>query len=293
MRIHNRNTVKRKTALWKKRLRLIETEKALQRANKMLRSATSKLRKKDVELYHLNKELLTYTYISNHDLQEPLRSLQVLSSLILDKEAEKISEEGREQLRRMQRSARHVQSLVQDLLEYSNTGKAHFKLEKTDLNLLLESAKHECRDIIRESHARIIANDLCTVNVVPFQFRKLFKDLISNSIKFAHPKRSPVIIIKSSFYKNEKLGRFGKLGDKYCLISFSDNGIGFEPKYRERIFRIFQKLHGKKYSGTGIGLAICKKIVENHGGIIKARGKPGEGATFDIYLPILKRNYLW
>jgi light-regulated signal transduction histidine kinase (bacteriophytochrome) len=277
---------KKKSAVWKRRLRIIETEKALHRANKMLQLATNKLRRKDMELSSLNKELLTYTYISNHDLQEPLRNLQVLSSLILDKEAEKISEEGKEQLKRMQKSARHLQSLVQDLIEYSNTNKIHFKLERTNLNQLLETVKHESREMIRQSNTRIMSSDLCTLRIVPFQFHKLFKDLISNSIKFAHPKRSPQITITSKMERNGKKPGFGSLGPKYCHITFSDNGIGFEPRYRHRIFKIFQKLHGKKYTGTGIGLAICRKIVENHGGLIRAHGKPGEGTTIDIYIPV-------
>ena len=128
----------------------------------------------------------------------------------------------------------------------------------------------------------------CTINVIPFQFRQLIYNLISNSLKFSIEDRLPVIKIKCNLVKRIPLKQlYSDTGKKYCHISVSDNGIGFEPHYNEKIFEVFQRLHAKnQYDGTGIGLAIVKKIVENHNGIITAKGEPNKGATFDIYFPV-------
>ncbi len=140
---------------------------------------------------------------------------------------------------------------------------------------------------MKEKHATIEANQLCDADIIPFQFRQLMHNLIGNSLKFSNPEKPPHIQIKSEIanglkFSNEKL----LPQKKYCHISFSDNGIGFEQQYSEKIFEVFQRLHGKnEYIGTGIGLSIVKKILENHHGIITAKGELNKGATFDIYIP--------
>ena len=148
----------------------------------------------------------------------------------------------------------------------------------------LESVPEET---IQEKHAIIEATEICPANIIAFQFRQLMYNLISNGLKFSNPSIPSHIIITSNIVKGSKLGKAKLSPDKnYCHITIKDNGIGFEPHFSERIFEVFQKLHGKEvYAGTGIGLAIVKKIVENHNGIITATSELNKGAQFDIYIP--------
>jgi two-component system, chemotaxis family, CheB/CheR fusion protein len=244
------------------------------------------LQKKDVELTKLNKELLTFTYLFNHNIQEPLRNLQMVTSILSDQEEKHLSRQGKEYFKRLTASVKLIRNLVRDLLAYSDA-KASIKYEKTDLNTILAEVRYELSEIITLKKAKIIASDLCTLKVIRFQFTTLFRDLISNSLKFNREGVPPKIVIKSRIIKGESVSTTLKgTRRKYCHLTFMDNGIGFEPHFSKMIFEIFQKLHGGKFRGTGIGLAICKKIVENHGGIIKARGELGKGATFDIYIPL-------
>jgi signal transduction histidine kinase len=181
-----------------------------------------------------------------------------------------------------------MRQLIEDLLAYSRTNIAERKFEKIDLNTIIEEVKAELKENIEEKHAIIEASEMCEMAVIPFQFRQLMHNLIRNSRKFSSPKRVPRIQITSKIVKGNKLNNAKLVGAKtYCHISVSDNGIGFEPQYKDRIFEVFQKLHNReKYEGTGIGLAIVKKIVENHNGIVTATSQPNKGATFDIFLPL-------
>jgi two-component system CheB/CheR fusion protein len=187
----------------------------------------------------------------------------------------------------MQLAAGRMQQLIDDLLAFSRINTTDHKFEKIDLSIIVEEVRTELRDTIQEKHATIEATELCTVHIITFQFRQLMYNLISNALKFSQPDIPSHIIIKSSIVKDSKLDN-GKLSPEksYCHITIKDNGIGFEPHFSERIFEVFQKLHGKDvYAGTGIGLAIVKKIVENHNGIITATSELNKGATFDIYIP--------
>lgn len=248
---------------------------------------TAQVAKNIIELEKMNKELQSFAYISSHDLQEPLRKIQIFSAQILETEAANLSDNGKDRFRRMQNSANRMQTLIEDLLTYSRTGTAEKSFEKCDLNKIIDDVKEEMQDELFQKKANIKLTGECHVYVIPFQFRQLLYNLISNSIKFAKANQQPLIEIncvkeKGSFINNDKL-----VADAYYWhINFSDNGIGFEDQYNERIFEVFQRLHGKKeYHGTGIGLAIVKKIVENHGGIVTAKGEVDKGATFNIYLP--------
>ena len=161
------------------------------------------------------------------------------------------------------------------------------KIEKTDLNIILDEVKINLKEIIQRKKAIIETTDLSETNIIRFQFHQLMQNLISNALKFVKPNTVPHIIIKSKIVQGSELNN-EKLSPKinYCHITVSDNGIGFNPQYNERIFEVFQRLHSKEeYKGTGIGLAICKRIVENHSGIITATGKLNKGARFDIYIP--------
>jgi signal transduction histidine kinase len=257
-------------------------------ANKELAFQNEEKGKRAEELVLVNTELLAFNYISSHDLQEPLRKIQTLAGRILDKETQNLSDTGKDYFLRIQSAAGRMRQLIEDLLVYSRTNIAERRFEKIDLNIIIEEVKAELKENIEEKHAIIEATEMCEISLIPFQFRQLMHNLIRNSLKFSSPKRPPHILIKSRIIKGNKLNNANLVGAKsYCHISVSDNGIGFEPEYKDRIFEVFQKLHSKeKYEGTGIGLAIVKKIVENHNGIVTATSRLNKGATFDIYIPI-------
>ncbi|REG85444.1 PAS domain S-box protein [Algoriphagus antarcticus] len=248
---------------------------------------TNELAQNVKDLASMNKELQSFAYISSHDLQEPLRKIQTFSTLLLENEYENLTEDGKEHFSRMQNAARRMQALINDLLSYSRTSMSERKYEPTDLNKLIVEVKMDLKEELAQHHAVVESDELCTLNIIPFQFRQLLQNLISNSLKFAVKGREPHIEITSekglgSEFDLERLSPT----TKYCHLRISDNGIGFDPQYSDRIFELFQRLHGKdKFQGTGIGLAIVKKIVDNHNGFIAAHGNPNEGATFDIYLP--------
>ncbi len=239
------------------------------------------------KLVKINKELEAFNYVSSHDLQEPLRKIQIIASRIIATENQNLSDTGKDYFNRMQQSANRMQSLIKDLLAYSRTNTTERKFEKTDLNSIIEEIKSELKETIEEKQAIIEATEMCDCNIIPFQFRQLMTNLIANALKFSKPEVSPRIILKSIITKGNKLNNEKLLPEQnYCHITISDNGIGFEPQYSEKIFEIFQRINSKdKYAGTGIGLAIVKKIVENHFGIITATSHLNKGATFDIFIP--------
>jgi two-component system CheB/CheR fusion protein len=180
-----------------------------------------------------------------------------------------------------------MQTLIEDLLAFSRVNTAERIFVSTDLNIIIEEVKTELKESIEEKHAVIEAIELCPVNVIRFQFRQLMLNLIGNALKFSVPQIPPHIVITSTIETGSHLNNERLSPDKkYCHITVTDNGIGFESKFNDRIFEVFQKLHDKEeYAGTGIGLAIVKKIVENHNGIITATSELHKGARFDIYIP--------
>lgn len=254
---------------------------------KVVQERTAELNQKNADLEKINKELQAFTYISSHDLQEPLRKIQTFASHILDKEHRNLSETGKEYLSRMNDSARRMQLLIDDLLTYSRTTTSKRKFEDTSLDEILDIVKLDLREEIQQKNAVIEASPLCRANIIRFQFHQLFYNLISNSLKFSRTHSVPRITISCQLAEDPRLaGEPSSPAARYHHIRFADNGIGFEQQYGERIFEVFQRLNGKnEYTGTGIGLAIVKKIVENHKGIIVATGQPQVGATFDIYIP--------
>jgi two-component system CheB/CheR fusion protein len=187
----------------------------------------------------------------------------------------------------MQNAAERMQTLIQDLLAFSRLSTSDRKFQNTDLKTIIEEVKLEFKEAIEEKKALIEVKEICEVHIIPFQFRQLMHNLIGNALKFSNPNIPPHIVISSVNIAYSKLNIENlPIRKEYCHISISDNGIGFEKEFAEKIFEVFQKLHGKdEYAGTGIGLAIVKKIIENHGGIITATSKLNEGATFDIYIP--------
>lgn len=258
-------------------------------ADDKLKLNALELKQKNLELEIMNKELQSFAYISSHDLQEPLRKIQTFSNQIIEKEFNNLSENGKDRFQRMQNAAQRMQTLINDLLAYSRTNTQDVVLTKTDLNIIIKDVIEDLQEEIQEKKATIeIERFESDVYIVPFQMHQLLYNLVSNSLKFSRDNFPPIIKIKTQIHNGKKLNNAALDKEtKYCHIIFSDNGIGFDPQYSDKIFEVFQRLHGKEaYQGTGIGLAIVKKIIDNHKGHITASGESNKGATFDIYFPV-------
>lgn len=265
---------------------VLERTDDLRRRNKELQSAENALVEKNRELERINNELSSFAHVASHDLQEPLRKIQTFVDRVLSLEGDKFSEKGRDFFNRIQTSSNRMRALIGDLLTYSRSSSVEEACEVTDLNEIFQDVVCELEVKIEEKNAVVENLGLPILAVVKFQFHQLFLNLLSNAIKFSKTGVNPHIIIKSERV-NEMPGSPAGLRKEYHHISIADNGIGFEPEYNAKIFEIFHRLqHKKDAEGTGIGLAICKKIAENHNGILTAEGNVHHGATFHIYLPL-------
>jgi two-component system, chemotaxis family, CheB/CheR fusion protein len=262
-------------------------EVAVQERTKQLNTINISLEDKNQELENSNKELEAFTYISSHDLQEPLRKIQAFAGRLLHKENQNLTEKGQNYFRIIQKSAERMQTLIRDLLTFSQINKAEREFETIQLNELVEDVKIEYIESIKEKNAVIKTAESCEIRVIPFLFRQVIQNLVSNSLKYAQPDIPPQIHILCQKAEPEMLQSLHLPPQKeFYHISIKDNGIGFEQIFSERIFKVFEKLHSKdQYPGTGIGLAIVQKIIENHNGHIFATSIKNEGTTFDIYLP--------
>ena len=245
------------------------------------------LEEKLFDLERSNNELSAFNHVASHDLQEPLRKIQTFISRIIEKDFSILPEKTKEYFSRIQIAAGRMQKLIDDLLLYSRANKVDTVVEPTDLNVVLENSKQEFAQIIEEKNAIIQSSELPTLNVIPFQIQQLFNNLIGNSLKYSKPIIAPVITIKSKIVLGKEIpNTLVDAEKKFYKITIADNGIGFEQEYADKIFTLFHRLHqDQQYSGTGIGLTICKKIVENHKGFITAQGIPNAGSVFSIFLP--------
>ena len=259
-------------------------------ANKELAFQNIEKEKRANELLLANKEIESFSYISSHDLQEPLRKIQTFSGRIFVEEYDNLSAMGKYYVERTKLSALHMQTLINDLLAYSRTKTTERKFVISDLNKIVKEAINMLEEGIVNKQANIEVHELFEANVIPFQFRQLIQNLISNSLKYAIAEVKPHIIIKGESIKYDELKfKDSILRCDHYHISVSDNGIGFDSTFKEKIFEMFQRLHSKnEYAGTGIGLTIARKIVDNHNGFITANSKINEGAQFDIYIPTVQ-----
>jgi light-regulated signal transduction histidine kinase (bacteriophytochrome) len=237
-----------------------------------------------------NKELEDFAYTASHDLQAPLRKIQSFAKLLTDRYAAALTGNGHTYLARMTAAAHHMESLLNDLLSYSRATRRGSAFEKTDLIRVLHRVLSETNAAERVRVMINVPDNLPLLEVVPLQMYQLFQNLIENAIKFTKHDTQPVLNIHCYIESGEHFANLPvKPGNGYCVLRFIDEGIGFEQENAQRIFHIFQRLHGNsEYAGSGVGLAICKKIAENHGGAIFAEGRPDKGATFTVVLPFFQ-----
>ena len=246
------------------------------------------LEERNFELERNNNELSAFNYAASHDLQEPLRKIQTFISRLEEKEADKFSDAGHQYLERIKSASVRMRLLIDDLIQFSRTNKPDKEFVITDLNELFENAKQDVALAILEKKAQITSDTLPEALVISFQIQQLFLNLLSNSLKYNKEGKPPIITINYSKVNAKEEPVLVKASKTYYhKIIFTDSGIGFEQEYSEKIFDLFNRLHEKEdYSGTGIGLSICKKIIENHKGFIFAKGEVNVGAVFTIYLPL-------
>ncbi|MBW4605492.1 MAG: PAS domain-containing protein [Calothrix sp. FI2-JRJ7] len=233
------------------------------------------------ELTRSNEELQQFAFIASHDLQEPLRKIKAFGDRLKSTCNENLSVQGRDYLERMQNAAGRMQALIEDLLALSRVTTRAQPFVPVDLSQIAYEVLSDLEETIAQASGRIELGDLPTINADPLQMRQLLQNLIGNALKFHRPKLAPIVNIYSEIITQKNI-------HMYQLV-VQDNGIGFDEKYCDRIFQVFQRLHGRsEYDGTGIGLAICRKIVERHQGSIIAKSQPGQGAKFIVMLPISK-----
>ena len=251
------------------------------------------LQQKNRQLQQSNNNLEEFVFIASHDLKEPVRKITTFTEMLLDTEGNNLSEKSRSYFQRIAAASQRMQTMIDDLLSLSVISRNN-KFGNHDLQAVFNEATIDLDLKIKEKNAIINLERLPSVYVNPEQFKQLFQNLISNSLKFARQDVTPTINVKSSLLNANEIEELSLIkGNRYLKISLEDNGIGFENAYSEKIFQMFQRLHGKvHYEGTGIGLAVCKKVVENHKGIIKAYGIPNEGATFIIIIPVGHKNFV-
>ncbi|MGB8192772.1 MAG: ATP-binding protein, partial [Chitinophagaceae bacterium] len=244
------------------------------------------LTQKNLLLQQSNANLEEFAYVASHDLKEPLRKISIFGDRLLSTQNQILGTDGQFYLEKIIDSSRRMQTLINDLLSLSLiTGNKSFT--QHSLQAVLEDALRTLEFKIEEKKAIIHAQPLPEAKIIPSQFRQLFQNLLSNSLKFGREDVHPEINISCRNLQPQDVAQY-KLARarSYLEISFTDNGIGFDNMFAGKIFAIFQRLHHKSYEGTGIGLAICKKIVENHGGVIFATGQQGQGAIFTFIIPV-------
>ncbi|HEX8314200.1 MAG TPA: ATP-binding protein [Flavisolibacter sp.] len=269
--------------------------------------AQQKMVERTHELENTNAELQKFAYVASHDLQEPLRKIMTFASLLEKEVAENISGPAKMYMNKIVQSSGRMQRLIDDILQFSSLSASKNDYQLTDLNLIVMQVLSDMEVKIENTGASIQVDKLPIIEAIASQMGQLFQNLVSNALKFRKEAERPVVQIRSSLLSADQLTNYGLMDEKsiaragysynwnreqFVRIEVKDNGIGFNETYAEKIFEIFQRLHTTNvYEGTGIGLAVCKKIVDNHHGMITAEGSPGEGAAFTIILPLSQKNF--
>ncbi len=238
------------------------------------------------ELARSNRELEDFAFVASHDLQEPLRKIRAFGERLHAHCHEVMDQRGNDYLNRMLNAAERMSKLISDLLEFSRVNTQGKPFEKVDLNKIVSDIKEDLVEAISEAHVNIEADVLPKLQADPMQMQQLFYNLLNNAVKFSSKSENPKVRIKvEEIDQPEEQAEF--IFKNWVKISVIDNGIGFDQAYSDKIFAPFQRLHGKQqYQGTGIGLSICRRIVERHNGVIKAEAVEDEGAKFHVYLPL-------
>lgn len=272
-----------------------------------MQKAQHQLEQRTHALETTNADLQRFAYVASHDLQEPLRKIMTFTSLLEKEVGSHVTENGRMYMQKIVQSSGRMQRLIDDILSFSSLRVTRDAFCFTDLNAVLKQVLSDIEIRIENTGAVIHADELPVIEAIPSQMEQLFQNLLSNALKFRQEGVPPQITITCNTIGAEEINRndmkedgtfpvsgisYRRGQEHFVKIEFHDNGIGFEEAYAEKIFEIFQRLHSNKtFEGTGIGLAICKKIVDNHHGLIGAISKPREGATFTIYLPFSQKMF--
>jgi light-regulated signal transduction histidine kinase (bacteriophytochrome) len=257
----------------------------LQRQFSMMQAEKEELKYRQLseQLQAANEELANINWISTHDLKEPLRKIQIFASRILEQQEAQLPATIQDYVTRMRLSASRMQVLIDDLMAYSRISNNENSFEQVNLEAEIHNITEILAEEIQEAGVVVTTHNLPVLQAIPFQIKQLFLNLISNAVKFSHHTPGATISIQATQINNHPLAQ----GLPMHKIQVVDNGIGFDNMHKHRIFEVFQRLHGTgTYTGTGIGLAICKKVADNHHGFIEAEGQDGKGATFTVYLPV-------
>ena len=290
--------------LYRKNRQLLAQEQRLVAINKSLEMEIKERKASEEKVKHLNRQLLEniasleqankdldrFAFMASHDLQEPLRKIRMFSDRLALKYSELMDDDGRTNIHRIHKAAERMQNLITDILTFSKISVDTPSFVDCDMNVILEEVMTDLDEEVKATNGTIIVDKLPTLSVNPSLIKPLFHNLIGNALKYSKKDTTPVVKINSEI--SPQLNGKSSVGSvKYCRIFIQDNGIGFDQKYAEEIFGMFKRLHhNSEFQGTGIGLALCKKIVEQHKGYISARSKINEGSTFIVSLPLQRQE---
>jgi two-component system sensor kinase FixL len=269
-----------------------DLKRAKDELEQRVKERTAQLLASNIRLERINRDLQEFLFVASNDLQEPLRKIQILNDRIRTTSCKSLDEKGLDHFEKVQYEARRMQDSIHALLGYSRIAAKAGPFMMVDLNHVLRDVLRDLEEFVEKAKARIEIGKLPAIEADPGQMHRLFQNIVDNALKFQGAE-SPVIKIHGRLLKERVEEQATDLHhDKFCRITLEDNGIGFDEKYLDRLFLPFKRLHARNspYEGTGMGLTICRKIVEVHGGTITARSTPGKGSTFIIILPVSQQN---
>jgi light-regulated signal transduction histidine kinase (bacteriophytochrome) len=273
-------------------LSIIITDLTAQKATQLqLKTSNEQLEEINLALESSNNDLQQFASVASHDLQEPVRKIQIFSNLLKDKQSD-LSAESKKYVEKIIVCSDRMKALIVDILTYSRLSANSSSSELVNLNELITELIEDFELIIDDKKAEIIIDKLDSIEVNKGQIRQVFQNIISNALKFSIPEKAPVINIKCQRLAEKSFDSPEQKDGQFLLICIKDNGIGFNEKYLTNIFALFERLNSKDtYDGTGIGLAIAKKIIDKHNGLITASSKEGKGTEFKMILPVLQNHH--